>query len=327
VVQESESIEKEASKFFVESQAFQTLKESVKKGIKYINLTGSAGTGKTTNAIILSKELKISQKASSLIQAEKIDLRESKDILFIDNIEKISKERLNKILNSNRIKQFVIISRNNLNLEKIKFETIKIPNLNLADIKNLIDKRLHNLDAKSSWIVYSSILKNREILENQTSPKSIIDFLNNTYKDINHQITNSNKESVSKDEKIKIPLSSVIGILISIILFLLTQKNSKLNTEDIIEQINSNQEQLLQLFELDNYEDDLDLCYLVSEDLNIRKYPRKSNSQIIKIANKNSTIKVIEKRDKWWYIESINIENNEIINGWVYSDYLLRIKQ
>lgn len=326
VVQEAESIDQEISNFFVKSKAFELLKEKVKRGIKFINLTGSGGTGKTANAIVLSKELEENQNISYLSFGEDIDLRKSRDILFIDNIEEISEKRLNRILNSKRIKQFVVISRNILNFEKINFEIVVIPNLNQAEIKNLIDKRLYKLDSQASSIVYDSILRNSEILKKEGSPRAILEFVNNTYREINKKVRDSNKGNISKDEKLNIPLSSVLGMLISIMLFLLTQRNSQISTNTIIEELNINQKQLIELFELGNHEDDLNLCYLVAQDLNIRKYPRKKDSQIIKIATKNSTIKVIEKRSKWWFVESINIEDNKNTNGWVYSDYLLPMK-
>ncbi len=326
VHQESRTLENEILDFFVATESFKLLKNKVAKGVKFINLTGLGGTGKTTNAKVLSLELQKHKKISFLSSGEEIDLRKSQDVLFIDNIEQINENRLSRILNSKRIKQFIVLSRRILNFEKINFEVITIPNLNQAQIKNLIQKRLHKLDSKAGEIVYESVIKNREILKSKGSPKAILKFLNNTYSDISQKVNNPTSENITKNEPVKIPLSSVIGILISIMLFLLTQRNSKISTATILETINDNQNELIELIETGKYHNDLDLCYLVSEDLNIRNFPRKNDSEILKIASKNSTIKVIEKRSKWWYVESQDLTSNEITNGWVYSDYLLPIK-
>lgn len=326
VTKESVSIDKEISNFFVKSEAYESLKDKVKQGVRFINLTGSGGTGKTINAKVLSLELEQNKNVAFLPHGDKIDLRKSHGVLFIDNIETLSKNRLKRILNSKRIKQFIVISRKILNLKGINFEVVTIPNLNQAQIKNLIEKRLHNLDSKAGEIVYESIIRNREILKNGGSPRMILEFLNNTYSDITQKIKDSHSQNISKNESVKIPLSSVIGILISIMLFLLTQRNSRISTSTILETINNNQNEFIELLKTGNYHDDLDLCYLVSENLNIRKYPRTKDSKIVKVVLRNSTIKVLEKRSKWWYVESINITNNKITNGWVYADYLLPIK-
>jgi len=324
VVNENQTLQDQIEKYYVKPKSFDLLKYSIEQGTKFVNFVGLAGTGKTTTAYVLSNQLtNTNKKISFLKSGKKIDLRKKIDILFIDDVYLIKKERLKEILESKRIKQFVVLSQRILDYVGIDFKVISLDTLNRAEVRELINKRLNDYDEETSSIVFESILKNKELLDQQNSPKAIFKFLSSSYSNISKRVEEKNDSIPQKNKKVTIPLSSIIGILISIMLFLLTQRNSKISANKIIQEFNEHQQELIEIIEKGILEVDLDLCYLVSMDLNIRELPRLKGSKIIHTASKNSLLKVIEKRNKWWYIETQNINDNCLINGWVNSDYLI----
>jgi len=314
--------------YYVERIEANILIEKLKKKNKIIFLIGGRGTGKTTILKFISK--KLSREYSEIVNINafqsdnsEFELLDDNKLYIIDNAEFLSNNFIEKIYRFEKSKSSsqVIISGNK-QLDHFKnAPIIKIGNLNQNQLKSFIEKRLHAFDNPTVNLVYDIFIKNNGgLLNKSVSPRELLFSFNSIYNEIlNVSIQNNINTPQKTTERNSLSAFNVFSIAFSIFLFILSQKSGDISTDELKRDIKSSTESILDNIKSSNID-----CgyYQTSRNVNIRDIPTGNNSSIKFTINKGDIVRLIERRENWWFIQYDKFDTGEVIEGWVYSNFL-----
>jgi len=198
--------------------------------------------------------------------------------------------------------------------KKFKLTRFKVEGPNYRDeIRNRLTHSNERIKKKAIDIVLESVL--RGIPLGDIAYSTINNLLKQQVSLKKEQQKSEEIKNASRLRKINLPITAMV---ITIILFVVTQIRNTSTKNEIFNEINENQDLIgmIEAFE----QDKLSNYFVNASKLNVRDKPGMMDN-IIDTIEQNKLLVVKEKRNNWWFVEYVD-NKNQAKEGWVYSVYL-----
>lgn len=234
-----------------------------------------------------------------------------------------------KIFNNSAYKLLNTINSQTLISKAISLSGCAIPANAISNklASHLTFNHFHYAQTISNSISKSyAITKHFNDLESIFSFKLMKQLEDNTipFDDVLLEIETSFKNKAKKVPEGSINFDGMVGILLSIIMFIYSTYSSIETEKKILNSINEFQTNVIKYLEALKPQNDEAIYYVIKRPVNLRVRPT-TKSEIIRVLFPNQKVELIKTKGRWIYVEYFDYLYGIPRMGWVYKKYTKRI--
>lgn len=332
--------------FVGRQEELNTLSHTILQRGKFVWIHGGAGTGKTALLRMFSRQFKDFFKSHrteiNYIHARKYsDIKEKvqeasqkpvydNTLLIIDDCEQLSQTELEEIvilIKAHENIKLIISSRKDpdpafkTDCYVIKLKSPKVFDVLRKRFELIADKDKRD-KAKQLVNEYIHNAKNlgKSPREAITEVTKLLHEVPETEKFVSKDVISTAKDETGNIIEIKVDF---IGILFSLILFLITQFSTNLSERNVVGRIDKIGHTIETVVSL--YVAQTESQYYVNRPVNFRNKPNTKNSNILKVLQPNTIVILIRRDGRWMYVKHSDYVENKDSYGWVYEKYLSKV--
>ena len=323
------------SNFVGRDEELFTLFNRISESTKPIIITGQHGIGKTALLQIFRKRFakkfdsvkmfsclnNSSEEIDEILQKNR-ERNDVNNILIMDQAQELPKTKFIKYVKDGfkKYKTRIIFSTSIIYPEIVeKSYILKLSSLPISDMVKVGMKYFQRGSSKNLKHLISDFIDS--IDGQQKTPREIILSLNE-FLAKNPEYNNYVPDKSIKQGKQYISYEiNIIGFIISILLFVYSQKSSSHSEERIINKINSNKDAVTTLISESYKKMSLIPKYYVNRNAKMRNKPN-SSSKILEVITKNKILNLVKNERGWYYVYYEDYVESNRKYGWVYCKYL-----
>lgn len=147
-----------------------------------------------------------------------------------------------------------------------------------------------------------------------------------TLQETSRTVTEAFKKKADELPPSGVNLIGLLGILLTLLLFLVNQQQDLARDERLARQIDEVREKIITKFEdrIDEDNEAQKVFYFVKTAYKVRR-DRSHRSPIVGIVYRNQLVEVVEHRKKWIYVHYFDYMTGTNKEGWIYKKYTKRV--